>query len=82
MSSWRARPVSTSYAYTDTSRGPSCTRRPTVWMLVGRTSLAMGIRGGAARRSQAAPWSIYWPPPSIVLWCGHNEPFALDIAAG
>src|SRR5205823_5335132 len=42
---------------------------------------ARSVRRPAARQA-AAMVDLLAHHPSIVLWCGHNEPFALDIVPG
>lgn len=42
---------------------------------------ARGVRKQAARQATAAV-DLLGHHPSIAIWCGHNEPFALDIQPG
>ncbi len=80
-SSSPATPASTCCACTATSRGPSCTTPPTSSACcVAGLPAAVGIRPHASARRRCArrarPSTCSATIPSIVVWCGHNEPVA------
>ena len=82
-SSWRATPGSTCCASTPTSPGPSCTTRPTrPACCCGRTSRCSGATPAAsASRPCGRPTAavdLLGHHPSIAIWCGHNEPMAIE----
>ena len=80
---WRATPASTSCGSTPTSRDPSCTTPPTrpgllLWQdLPLQWGYARGIRKQAVRQAAAAV-DLLGHHPSIAIWCGHNEPMAIE----
>ena len=77
-------PGSTSSACTRTSRGPSCTTRPTKpGCCSGRTCPCSGATRGSVRkqaiRQARKAVDLLGHHPSIALWCGHNVPVAVDV---
>ena len=83
----RARPASTCCGSTPTSPGPSCTTPPTSrHAALAGLPAAVGLRPHAsasrrcARRAEAV--DLLGHHPSIAMWCGHNEPLALDVRPG
>ena len=83
-SSWPARPASTCCGSTPTSPAPSSTTRPTrrgcsLWQdlpLQWGYARARPQAGGAPGRKAAV--DLLGHHPSIAIWCGHNEPLAID----
>ena len=78
-----ATPASTCCASTPTSPGPSSTTPPTrPGCSCGRTSRCSGATPGAsASRPCARPRAavdLLGHHPSIAIWCGHNEPMAIE----
>ena len=76
-----ATPASTWCACTPTSAGPSSTTPPTSSACSsGRTSRCSGATPAAIRhqatRQATAMVDLLGHHPSIVVWCGHNEPLA------
>ena len=79
----RATPGSTSCGSTPTSPGPSSTTPPTrPGCCCGRTSRCSGATPAAsASRPCARPRAavdLLGHHPSIAIWCGHNEPMAIE----
>ena len=81
--SWRARPGSTSCGSTPTSPDPSSTTAADeagllLWQdLPLQWGYARGIRKQAVQQATAAV-DLLGHHPSIALWCGHNEPMAIE----
>ena len=80
---WPAEPASTCCGSTATSAGPSSTTPPTATgSCSGRTcrcsGATPGVRRQAVRQAREAV-DLLGHHPSIAIWCGHNEPVAVDI---